>query len=762
MKKVIHFFLPVVFALAVQQTLAQKKEIKSLSDLPSLSFSTENLDPSDSASVHAWLKGVAATEAPHLDSILKNYKLASQDIFWLLFLAKQSGYFISGNWEELKNTDTTLGSPTPLPSYIQKGLVLEFSAYANAAQQYSPDFSRDYLQAVRKSLEFSGSKEKQDVMNYALKFSTRFLGRRYHNEIEKIKTHAVVSDTALFATMINYAYSQAKTKIAGLLVQYTNELVKDGFTRADTLRGTINAERAWWNVLRYDITVKPDYSTKTIAGKNNIQYKVISNSHPSVMQIDLQEPLIIDSILFNSKTKLQYAKDGNAWHVAVPKQKDGSVNNVLIYYHGKVHEAVRPPWDGGFIWKTDSLGNPWISVACQGTGASIWYPCKDHQSDEPDNGASVTMIVPDTLQAVANGRLVSQQNNHDGTETYKWAVVNPINNYDISLYIGKYVHFGEVYKGEKGNLDVNYWVLSYNLQRAKAHTIPEVHRMLKSHEYWFGPYPFYEDGYKLVESPHLGMEHQSAVAYGNGYQNGAQGQDRSGGTGWGMKWDYIIVHESGHEWFGNNITSKDIADMWVHEGFTNYSEVLFTEYWYGKEAGNEYNYGLRSGIGNNFPVIGYYGVNDDISGRNQDMYPKGANLLHTIRHSMDNDSLFRMILRGLNKTFYHQTVTTSQIENYVSKQSGFDYSKVFDQYLRNPEIPQLEFYFSKDKKKVLYRYTNCIDGFNLPLVLQNDKAKMRIVPTKEWNSKDINNDEPSLFNQAAIEKKYYIAVKEKL
>ena len=758
MKKIIKHLLLLTFVCAIQQTSAQKKEITSDKDLPVLSFSTATLQTDDAASVDTWMKNVAAIELPHIDSILNNYKISNPQLHLYLVLEKQSCYFILGNWKDLRNADTALRGTASIPDFVRVGALLKFTSYAKVASQASPNFSKEYIPVVKKSLESFDVKDQQKIVSFAMQVSSVFSGR-YGEEMKKIKSQPVIGDTSLLGGIISYAYKHSEKITKGLMPEYANELVAESFNRADTLRGTINAERAWWTVLRYDITVKPDYTAKTITGKNDIRYKVISKSHPLAMQIDLQEPLSIDSIFFNSTTKLQYTKDGNAWHVTVPKQKEGSVNNLLIYYHGKVHEAINPPWDGGFVWAKDSLGNPWIGVACQGTGASIWYPCKDHQSDEPDNGASLSMIVPDTLVAVGNGRLQLRQNNNDGTETYKWAVVNPINNYDISFYIGKYINFSEVYKGEKGNLDVSYWVLNYNLQKAKAHMVPEVHRMLKSHEHWFGPYPFYEDGYKIVDALYEGMEHQSAIAYGNGYQNGQEGRDLSG-IGWGMKWDYIIVHESGHEWFGNNITTKDIADMWVQEGFTCYSETLFTEYWYGKEAGNEYNYGLRGGIGNNFPVIGYYGVNDDISGRNQDMYPKGANLLHTIRHSADNDSAFRMILRGLNKTFYHQTVTTSQIENYISQHSGFDYSKVFDQYLRNTEIPQLEFYFSADKKKVFYRYTNCINGFNLPLVLQNENEKIRIIPTNEWNSKPINNNESDLFSPAAIEKMYYIEVKE--
>ena len=527
------------------------------------------------------------------------------------------------------------------------------------------------------------------------------------------------------------------------------------FTHADTLRGSITPERAWWNVQRYDIIVRPDYNNKTITGENVITYAVVKDNNGIGMQIDLQEPLVIDSIFLNNRSRLSFTQEGNGWHVKMPEQKKSSEHSVEIFYSGKVHEAIKPPWSGGWIWTKDSLGRPWMTVTCQGLGASVWYPCKDRQSDEPDKGASLTMIVPDTLIAIANGRLQFKRNNDDGTTTYKWVVVNPISNYCIIPYIGKYVNFKEIYKGEKGNLDLNYWVLDYEFDKAKSYMPHEVRKMLKAFEYWFGPYPFYEDGYQLIETSHTGMEHQSAVAYGNWYAYGYRGRDPSG-TGWGLKFDFIIVHESGHEWFGNNITTKDLADMWVHEGFANYSETLYIDYFFGKDAANAYNLGIRKGIINDRPVIAKYNVNDQGSG---DMYPKGGNMLHAIRHGLDNDDLFRSILRNLNKTFYHKTVTTQQIENYISKNAKFNYNKVFDQYLRTIQIPVFEFYFSSDKQqKVFYRYNNCVKGFNLPLTLKNDNIKVKIIPSQEWKSYGLKVNEASLFEKKAIEKMYYISV----
>ncbi len=398
-----------------------------------------------------------------------------------------------------------------------------------------------------------------------------------------------------------------------------------------------------------------------------------------------------------------------------------------------------------------------MSVACQALGASMWYPCKDHQSDEPNNGASLTITVADSLVAVGNGRLTNKKESGNGTTSYTWTVVNPINNYLIIPYIGKYVNFSDTYNGEKGTLDVNYWVLDYNADNAKTHLVPDVNRMLKAFEYWFGPYPFYEDGYKLVDAPHLGMEHQSAVAYGNKYMNGYLGRDLSG-SGWGLLWDFIIVHESGHEWFANNITSNDLADMWVHEGFTNYSETLFTDFYFGKQAANEYNAGTRKGIRNDKNIIAPYGVNREGSG---DMYPKSGNMLHSIRHSLNNDDLFRDILRGLNKTFYHQTVTTKQVEDYINKETKFNYSKVFDQYLRTTQIPTFEFVLNAEGSNVRYRYSTCVPGFNLPIILQDSSTKtmLKLYPTDTWKSTPVSKQQAALLTKENIEKMYYVQVK---
>lgn len=515
---------------------------------------------------------------------------------------------------------------------------------------------------------------------------------------------------------------------------------KKEFTHQDTLRGSITPEREWWDVLQYDITVQPDYASKKISGKVVITYKTVKESK-AAMQIDLQEPMLITAIEQEKSGKRKFTREGNVYHVAVNNTPLNTIQKLTIQFEGFPRVAVNPPWDGGWVFTKDAKGRPWMTVACQGLGASVWYPCKDHQSDEPDNGASLSITVPNSLVAVANGRLAEKKATKKGFTTWKWEVKNPINNYNIVPYIGKYVNWTETYAGEKGNLDCSYWVLDYDLEKAKKH-FTQARDMLKCFEYWFGPYPFYEDSYKMVEAPHLGMEHQSAVAYGNKFLNGYLGMDISG-TGWGKKWDYIIIHESGHEWFANNITTKDAADMWVQEGFTCYSETLYTECMYGKEAGNTYSQGMRRDIQNDSPVIGPYGVNQEGS---SDMYNKGNNILHTVRQVIDNDSLFRQILRGLNKDFYHKTVTSAEIENYISEKSGKDLSKIFDQYLRTTQIPALE--YKMTGKTIAYHWANTIEGFDMPVRLSDGKW---IQPTTEWKTMEGEN--------LQADKNFYITVK---
>jgi aminopeptidase N len=518
---------------------------------------------------------------------------------------------------------------------------------------------------------------------------------------------------------------------------------KGAFTEQDTLRGSITPERAWWDLNYYhlDIEVKPD--EKYIGGKNTIRYKVLESQQ--VLQVDLQPPLKIEKVTQDG-LPLSVKSNGNAHFVTLTKQqKAGDFNEVVVHYSGNPKEAIRAPWDGGFSWKRDNNGKHFVATSCQGLGASVWWPNKDHMYDEVDS-MLISVKVPKGLTNVSNGRLRKLDTL---TNTSHWFVSNPINNYGVNVNIADYVHFGERYDGEKGVLDMDYWVLRDDLEKAKEH-FKDAPKMMAAFEHWFGPYPFYEDSFKLVQVPYLGMEHQSSITYGNQWKKGYLGKDLSG-TGWGLKFDFLLIHESGHEWFANNITYKDIADMWVHEGFTSYSENLFLDYHYGKEASEAYVQGLRQNIKNDRPVIGTYGVNAEGSG---DMYYKGSNLLHTIRQLVDDDEKWRQVLRGLNKDFYHQTVTTAQIESYISKKSDLKLESVFDQYLRTTMIPVLE--YTIDGKKLKYRYTNVVDGLHMPIRVFINDIVVWINPTTTWKRAPKYRREATF----KVDSNFYIDVKE--
>lgn len=503
------------------------------------------------------------------------------------------------------------------------------------------------------------------------------------------------------------------------------------FTRQDTLRGTITSERNWWDLTHYELSVTANPKDSTLSGNNVISYKVLREA--KVMQIDLQEPMRITKVTQGRK-KLKVRKEGNAHFIKLKKkQKVGVINAITVHYEGKPVVSSRPPWEGGLTWTKDSNGKDFIVTTCQGDGASLWWPCKDHMYDEPDS-MLMRFTVPDDLMAIGNGRLVATDIPRKGQKRYTWRTSNPINNYGVNINAGDYVHFGETYQGENGALDCIYYVLRDNLKKAKAH-FKIVPPMMEAFEYWFGPYPFYEDSYKLVEVPYPGMEHQSSVTYGNGYKNGYGGRDVSG-TGWGYNFDFIIVHETGHEWFANSITYQDIADMWIHEGFTAYSENLFLDYHYGKQASSEYVIGTRKNIRNNQPIIGHYGVNKRGSG---DMYSKGANMLHTIRQLVNDDEKWRAILRGLNKDFFHQTVTTQQIESYMIEHSGLDLKSVFDQYLRNTAIPVFE--HQRDGNILRFRWENCIESFNMRVRIFLSGKEKWLNPTTEWKEVAVESED---------------------
>ena len=504
----------------------------------------------------------------------------------------------------------------------------------------------------------------------------------------------------------------------GLILVFS-QINAQNFTRKDSLKGGLPFERTCFDVLHIGLNIKIDIDQKAIVGYNEIEFKIVKNTQK--IQLDLYENMLVDSIVFDAK-KLKYVREFGAVFIDLPKVLEiNSLQKLKFYYSGKPTIAKNAPWDGGFVFKTDLAGKPWVGVACQGAGASIWYPCKDSQSDEPDNGATIKVAVPNGLMNVSNGRLIGSEDLKNGYTRWDWEVKNPINSYDITINIADYVHFGENYKG----LDLDYYVLRENLDKAKIQ-FEEVKPMMDCFQSKFGTYPFANDGYKLVETNYLGMEHQNAVAYGNKYQKGYLGRDLSG-TGVGMNFDFIIIHESGHEWFGNSITSKDIADMWIHEGFTCYTESVFLECQFGYEKSQVYINGLKQNIQNDQPIIGPFGVNTEGSG---DMYYKGALLLNTIRSLINDDSKWWKLLYDYSIKFRHQIIETKDVVAFFNTQTKLNLTPIFNQYLRYKNIPVLE--IRKSKNKLQFRWKTDEPNFLMPIDVKISDKTMRIKPSNSW------------------------------
>ena len=521
--------------------------------------------------------------------------------------------------------------------------------------------------------------------------------------------------------MILYPASMKNFFLLLVLVTLQQLSAQQSFSRRDSLHGGLRPERTCFDVKRYDLNIKINPDERSIIGFNEITFQVVSNS--SKIQLDLFENMKVDSILLGNEM-LKYKRDNDAVFITFnnPLLKT-STQKLRFYYSGKPVVAKNAPWDGGFVFSKDSSGKDFIGVAVQGTGSSLWYPVKDTQTDEPDNGCSIKVAVPNGLMNVSNGRFVGKEDLKNGYTRWDWEVKNPINNYDITVNVADYVHFGENYKG----LDLDYYVLRENEAKARVQ-FEEVKPMMDCFQAKFGEYPFKGDGYKLVETKYLGMEHQSAVAYGNKYLKGYLGRDLSG-TGMGDLFDFIIVHESGHEWFGNSITSKDVADMWIHEGFTCYTESVYLECQYGYEKSQVYINGLRRNVQNDKPIIGQFGVNNEGS---SDMYFKGALLLNTVRHIVNDDKKWWAIVRKYSETFRHKIIDTEMVVAFFSQESGIDLGPVFNQYLRHKDVPAIE--IRKNKGHVEYRWKVDEANFKMPVDVVVKGKTMRIQPTNKWQS----------------------------
>ena len=517
------------------------------------------------------------------------------------------------------------------------------------------------------------------------------------------------------------------------------------FSRADTLRGALRPERTSFDVLSYTLDIKVNPEKRYVQGFNEIEFEV--KAPTKRIQLDLFQNMKIDSIIFEGES-LNYEREFNAVFINFDKSlQKTSVQSLKFYYSGYPRVAKNAPWDGGFVFSKDSNDKPFIGVAVQGTGASLWYPNKDHQSDEPES-VDIKVSVPNGLINVSNGRLIAETALGDGYTQWHWRVEQPINNYNITLNIADYVHFEDQYN----ELSLDYYVLKENLDKAKQQ-FQQVQPMMDCFYEKFGEYPFQKDGFKLVETPYLGMEHQSAIAYGNGYQNGYLGTDLSK-TGIGLKWDFIIIHESAHEWFGNSISAADIADLWIHESFTAYAESVFVECEFGKKEAIRYLYGLRDIIANDRPMIGKYGLNHEGS---TDMYYKGANMLNTLRSVINNDEKWWSLLKEFHETFKYQTIHANDVINFYNSRTKLNLKPIFDQYLNYTSIPELQLKF--DKNKTLYlRWKTDVENFKMPIDFQNAEEGNLSKVLIDNNWKKIEVELEDLGDLAINKYGYYITI----
>ena len=490
-------------------------------------------------------------------------------------------------------------------------------------------------------------------------------------------------------------------------------------TRADILRGEYGRYRANNDLLYYDLDVRVNPEKKFISGKNTIRFRMLKDD--TRIQLELFSNYTIEKIVMGAQ-RLNYVRDHNTVYIDFPETlRSGRTYSIEFHYSGQPREQGR---FGALAFRTDPAGKHWINTANEGEGSASWWPSKDQWRDEPE-GADIRVAVPNGLVNVSNGRFMGKTDLGDGYTRWDYRVHYPINSYNVSLNIAEYAHFAETH----GDLTMDYFVLPGNLEKAKVQ-FAQAKPMMEAFEKYVGRYPFPKDGFKLIEVPYSGMEHQSAVTYGNRYANGYLERDWTG-VGVSLKFDFIIIHESGHEWFGNAVSAADVSDMWIQEGWCNYLEFIYVEALFGREDAIKYANGYKSKIGNAEPIITQRGIHRT---PNQDMYFKGALFLDTLRNAVNDDARWWKLVRDTYERFKYQNIMTEDLVRFFSAELKQDMAPIFDQYLRRTALPVLELTFDEAEKTVAYRWKADERGFAMPIKV-GDPAKWQMIqPTTDWKS----------------------------